>query len=139
MLFKIYDCDFGVTLNGTNYDFVHVNSLTIEDNEKTKLVRGANAGNKIGLSYKEGLRDAKVLTVSVIDVPMALFNLLKAAYKEQTRLDAYCVSRVDGSSKIAKNAVLSQEPQQLSVDETSESMNLNLVFETYDISEIHKS
>lgn len=139
MLFKIYDCDFGVTLNGTNYDFVHVNSLTIEDNEKTKLVRGANAGNKIGLSYKEGLRDAKVITVSVIDVPMALFNLLKGAYKDQTRLDAYCVSRVDGSSKIAKNAVLSQEPQQLSVDETSESMNLTLVFETYDISEIHKS
>ena len=60
MIFKIYDCDFGVTLNGTNYDFVHVNSLTIEDNEKTKLVRGANAGNKVGLAYREGLRDAKI-------------------------------------------------------------------------------
>lgn len=139
MTFKIYDCDFGVTINGVNYDFTHVNSVTIEDNEKTRLVRGANAGNKTGFPYKEGLRDAKVWTVSLIDLEKDLFNLLRTCYRDQTRVDCYCISRPDGSSKIAKNAVLSQEPQQLTVDESADSLSVNLIFESFDVSEIHKN
>lgn len=138
-IFKIYDCDFGVTLNGVNYDFEHVNNLTIEDPERTRLVRGGNAGNKTGLIYKEGIKDAKTVTVTLIGVSMDLHNLLKSAYNDKTRVDCYVVSRVDGSSKIAKNAILSQEPKQLSIDDAAESMNTSLVFESFDISEVHKS
>jgi hypothetical protein len=138
-IFKIYDCDFGVTLNGVNYDFEHVNNLQIEDPERTRLVRGSNAGNKSGLVYKEGIKDAKTVTVTIIGMPVELHNLLKAAYNDKTRVDCYCVSRADGSSKIAKNAILSQEPKQLSVDDSAESMNTALVFESFDISEVHKS
>ncbi len=139
MIYKLYDCDFGVTINSVNYDFVHVHSLAIENPEKTKLVRGGNAGNKLGLAYKEGIKEAKTITVTIMDMPLEVHNLLKAAYDNKDRLDAYCVSRVDGSSKIAKNAVLAQEPQQLQVDDSPESMNVALVFESYDVSEIHKS
>jgi len=139
MIFKMYDCDFGVTLNGVNYDFEHVENLQIEDPERTRLTRGANTGNKLGIAYKEGLKEAKTITLTVIGMPAELHNLLKQAYKDKTRLDCYAVSRVDGSSKIAKNAILSQEPQQLTMDESAESMNTALVFESYDVSEIHKS
>jgi hypothetical protein len=139
MIFKLYDCDFGVTLNGVNYDFEHVDGLQIEDPERTRLTRGANAGNKVGLAYKEGIKEPKTITLTVLDIPVALHTLLKEAYTKKTRLDAYCVSRVDGSSKIAKNAILSQEPQQLSLDESAESMNVALVFESFDVSEVHKS
>jgi hypothetical protein len=139
MIFKLYDCDFGVTLNGVNYDFEHVDGLQIEDPERTRLTRGANAGNKTGLVYKEGIKEPKTITLTVLDIPVALHTLLKEAYTKKTRLDAYCVSRVDGSSKIAKNAILSQEPQQLSLDESAESMNVALVFESFDVSEVHKS
>lgn len=138
-IFKIYDCDFGVTLNGVNYDFEHVNNLTIEDPERTRLVRGGNASNKTGLIFKEGIKDAKTITVTLIGISMDLHNLLKTAYNEKTRLDCYVVSRVDGSSKIAKNAVLSQEPKQLAIDDSAESMNVSLAFESFDISEVHKS
>lgn len=139
MIFKIYDCDFGVTLDGVNYDFEHVQSLQIEDPERTRLVRGGNASNKLGLIYKEGIKDAKTTTVTLIGIPVAVYTVLKAAYVDKTRLDCYCVSRVDGSSKISKNAVLSQEPRQLSLDDSAESMNVTLVFESYDVSEVHKS
>ncbi len=139
MIFKLYDCDFGVTINGVNYDFDHVNNLQIEDPEKTKLIRGGNASNKLGLIYKEGVKDAKTITVTIIGMTADMSALLKTAYADKTRLDCYCVSRVDGSSKIAKNAILAQEPKQLSVDDTAESMNVALVFESYDVSEIHKS
>jgi hypothetical protein len=138
-VFKLYDCDFGVTIRDVNYDFEHVMSLAIEDPEKTRLVRGANGGNKTGLVYKEGLKDAKTITVTIAGMSSALFALLKAAFEEQTRLDCYCVSRTDGSSKIAKNAVLSQEPKQLSLDDSAESLNVVLAFESFDVSEVHKS
>lgn len=139
MIFKLYDCDLGVTLNGVNYDFEHVDNLTLEDPERTRLVRGGNAGNKLGLIYKEGIKEAKTITVTVLGMPVELHNLLKQAYAERTRLDVFCISRLDGSSKIAKNAVLSQEPKQLTLDESAESMNTALVFESYDVSEVHKS
>lgn len=138
-LFKIYDCDFGVTLNGVNYTFDHVINLTIEDPERTRLVRGANAGNKIGIDYKEGVKEAKVVTVTVIGLPMAVHNLLKDAYNNKTRLDVFTISRSDGSSKIGKNCVLSQEPKQLTLDESPDSLNMALVFETFDMSEVLKA
>lgn len=139
MIFKLDDCDFGVTIAGVNYEFTHVVNLQIEDNERTRLVRGGNAKNKVGLSYKEGLRDAKVVTVTIIGMEVEIYNLLRQQYFNKERLDAYCISRTDGSSKTAKNAVLSQIPQQLTLDETPESMNVALVFETFDIEEKHKS
>ncbi len=139
MIFKIYESDFGVTIDGVNYDFEHIQNLAIEDPERTKLIRGANAGNKTGLVYKEGIKDPKTITVTLIGISMDMHNLLKTAYADKTRLDCYCVSRVDGSSKIAKNAILSQEPKQLSVDDSAESMNTALVFESFDVTEIHKS
>lgn len=137
--FKIYDCDFGFTLNGVNYEFTHVDNMTIEDPERTRLVRGANASNKTGLIYREGVKDAKTITVTVMGLTADLFNLLKAAYADQSRMDCFCIARSDGSSKIAKNAVLSQEPKQLTIDDSAESMNVALIFESFDISEVHKS
>jgi hypothetical protein len=42
MIFKMYDCDFGIKLNGVTYDFEHVQDLQIEDPENTRLTRGSN-------------------------------------------------------------------------------------------------
>ncbi len=139
MIFKLYDCDFGVTLAGVNYDFEHVENLQIEDPERTRLIRGGNASNKTGLVYKEGIKEAKTITLTVKGMPAELHALLKAAYADKTRMSCYCVSRVDGSSKIAKNSILSQEPKQLTLDDSSDSMNTALVFESFDISEVHKT
>ncbi len=138
-IFKIYECDFGITIEGVNYDFGHVQNFQIEDPEKTKLVRGGNASNKTGLVYKEGIKDPKTITVTLIGISMDMYNLLRNAYINKTRLDCFAVSRVDGSSKIGKNAILTQEPKQLSIDDSAESMNTALAFESFDVSEVHKS
>lgn len=139
MIFKMYDCDFGVKINGINYDFDHVDSLQIEDPQMTKIVRGANASNKIGLVYKEGVKEPKTMTVVILGMSAALVGVLTDAYENQTRVDAYCISRVDGSSKMATDAVLSQMPQQLSVDESAESMNVSLAFMSFNLKETHKA
>jgi len=139
MIFKIYDSDFGFKYNGVNYDFTHVVDLQIEDQEMTRLVRGSNASNKLGLVYREGTKEPKRWTVTIMGMSPELKAVLDSVFEARERLDVYCISRIDGSSKIAKNAILSQLPQQLSLDESPESMNVALTFESFDTNEVHKS
>ena len=66
MIFKIYNCDFGVKIGGVDYQFDHVSQVTIEDPERNRLTRGANASNKQGLVYKDGLKDPKRWTIPIL-------------------------------------------------------------------------
>lgn len=139
MIFKLYNCDVGIKLNGVSYNFDHVQSVTIDDPEQTRLTRGANASNKEGLIYKEGIKDPKKITIPIMGMSAELKGVLDGAYADQSRLDVYAISRDDGSSKMGRNAVLCQQPQQLTLDDSAESMSVQLTFETFDLSEVHKS
>lgn len=137
--FKLYNCEIGFTIRGVNYSLDHVDNVTVDDPETNELVRGANAGNKIGLTYKQGLKEAKTITTSALAIPMALHNLLKDVFNTQERFDFYCISRDDGSSKMARNAVLASSPKQLTLDDSPESMQVSLIVKSYDVDEVHKS
>lgn len=135
---KIYNCDFGIKYNGTNYDFTDVAELQIEDPERNRLTRGSNGTNKVGLSYRDGIRDPKRWTIPIMNMSIALKEVLDRVYETQDRIECYCIDRKTGSSKIAKSAVLSNKPQQLTIDESAESMQVALEFETFDSSETLK-
>jgi len=139
MIFKLYDCDVGVTIRGVNYNFPHVVSVVVDDPERNRLTRGANAGNKIGIAYKEGLRDPKTLTTVLEDIPKEVRDLLVECFDTQERIDLFVAARSDGSSRIGKNCVLGQPPRQLTLDDSAESMDVSLEFATYDLAETHKS
>lgn len=138
-MIKLYDCDIGITLRGVNYEFEHVDSVTVEDPRRHRLIRGANASNKVGLPYTEGNKEALTVTTSVIGIPAELHALLKEAFLATERLDFWVISRQNGSSKMAKNAILAQEPQQPSLDETPESLTTPLVFECFDVGDYLKA
>lgn len=138
MIFQIYNCDFGVKIGAQSYDFDHVDSLTIEDNERNQLTRGANATNKIGLAFKDGLKDPKRWTIPMLNMSAALKEVLDGVYENQTRVDVYCIERKSGSKKMLKQALLSNKAQQLTLDETAESMQVSLEFIGFDSSEDHK-
>ena len=139
MIFKLYDCDIGFKYNGVDYSFDHVAEVQIEDPERNRLTRGSNAKDKIGLAYKDGLKDPKRWTIPILNMSAPMIAVFDSVYDSQARIDVYCISRSDGSSKWAKNAVLSNKPQQLTLDETAESMNVSIEFETFDSTENHKS
>ena len=139
MIFKLYNCDVGIKVSGTPYEFDHVAQVTIEDPERNRLTRGNNASNKTGLAYKDGLKDPKRWTIPILNMSPELKQVLDGCFENQTRLEVYVIDRSDGSSKMAKNALLSNRPQQLSLDDTAESMQVSLEFETFDSSETHKS
>lgn len=139
MIFKIYDCDFSVTIRGQVYTFPEVDNMSLEDPETTELTRGANASNKVGIAYKSGLKEAKTLTVTLLGLTKPMHDLLKDVYNKKERVEASFIDRTDGSSKSARSAILSQSPKQLNLDEGPESMNTALIFKSFDVDEIHKS
>lgn len=138
-MFKLYDCDIGFTIRGVNYNLDHVDNVTVDDPETNELIRGANAGNKIGLTYKQGLKEAKTFTTAALSIPMALHNLLKDVFDTQERFDFFVISRTDGSSKMARNAILASTPKQLQLDDSPESLQVSLIVKSYDVDENHKS
>lgn len=139
MIFKLYNCDFGFKRNGVSYEFEHVAELQIEDPERNRLTRGANAKNKVGIAYKDGLRDPKRWTLPILAMTPEIKSVLDEIFESQERVEVWGIDRTDGSSKMAKNAVLSNKPQQLTLDETAESLQVSLEFETFDSTETHKS
>lgn len=140
MIFNMYESDFGMLLNGVDYQFSDVDNFTIDDPEFTRITRGSNAANKEGIVYKEGAKEPKTLTVTIKNMSLALKGVLDTAYNDKQRIEAvYCIKRSDGSSKKFRNAILCQQPQQKSLDESVDSMNVELVFQSFDSSEVHKS
>ena len=139
MIFKLYDCDVGIKVEGVSYSFTHVQSVGVEDPEFTRITRGANGGNKEGIVYKEGIKEPKRITVPIMGMSAELKAVLDGVYNDKTRVEGYAISRADGSSKMWRNAVLCQQPQQLTLDDTPDSMNVQLIFESFDVGEVHKS
>lgn len=137
-MFKLYECDVGIKVDGVSYDFEHVNQVQIEDPERNQLTRGVNAKNKVGLVFKDGLKDPKKWTIPIMNMSAALKAVMDDAFENQKRLDVYAISRKTGDSKWAKNAIMSNRPQQLTLDDTAESLDVSLEFVTYDSSEIIK-
>jgi hypothetical protein len=101
-------------------------------------VRGSNATDKIGLSFKEGADQPKRFMVTIIGMSAALKTVLDDAFSAQTLVDVFCIDRSTGSSKMGKNSILCQIPQQITIDSSPESLNVVLTFETFDTSEVHK-
>ena len=137
-MFKIYDCDFGVKIGSSSYEFPDVAELQIEDPKRNRVTRGANAKNKVGLVYRDGLKDPTRWTIPILNMTAELKGALDDAFETAARLDVYVVSRSNGSSKWLRSAVLSNRPQQLVLDETAESLNVSLEFEGFESEENFK-
>jgi len=139
MIFKLYNCDVGIKVDGVAYEIPHVVEVQVEDPERNRLTRGNNPTNKVGITFKDGIREPKRWTMPFMNMTLALKTVLDSAFVDQTRLEVYAISRDDGSSKMAKNAILSNRPQQLTLDDSAESMHVSLEFESFDIDEVHKA
>lgn len=131
-MFKLYECDVGLKINGVAYNFANVVEVQIEDPERTRVTRGANATDKVGLTYKDGLTDPKRVTVPILGMDLALQQVMLNAYENDTRMEFYAISRRNGAAKGLRNAVLSNRPQQLVMDQTAESLQVSIELESFD-------
>lgn len=137
-MFKHNECDFGIVLGGVDYRFTNVQRIAIEDPERNALTRGSNGADKVGIAYRVGVSEAKRWTAEILDMSFAMKTALDAAYDNQTRMDVYAIDRKTGASKMARQAILANKPQQLTLEEGPESLQVSLEFETFDSSEKYK-
>lgn len=138
MIFKVYDCDFGFVRNGINYEFEHVVELTVEDTLRNRVTRGSNASDGPGLRFRDGLREPVRWLLPILNMTQELKEVLDEVFENAEFIDVYCIDRKTGSKKSLDDAVLSNRPQQLLLDETQESMSVSLEFEGYRSRETHK-
>lgn len=127
---KLYECTVGIEVAGTNYNFSHIRSVTLENPERNNLMRGVNAPESEGLAFKEGMMEPKTISVPVIEMSTDLFNLLKDCFKNQTRIKFYVVDK-NGQTFTGKQCLLAQQPMQLTLDDSAESMDCTLEFVTF--------
>jgi chemotaxis regulatin CheY-phosphate phosphatase CheZ len=139
MRFKIYNCDIGFKYNGVSYDLDHVDSVVEENPQMNNITRGANGSNKVGLVFKEGIKEPITYSFTAVGISQEIKALLDTIYDDQERVEFYVIDRTDGSSKIGRNAILKNKPRQLSLDETAESMNVEIIWASFDVEEVHKS
>ncbi|MDR0676306.1 MAG: hypothetical protein LBF97_04630 [Elusimicrobiota bacterium] len=133
--FAIYRCDFGFKRNGVDYRFPYVDSDTVDDPQLTHIIRGANSSDDTGIVYSEGNTQPKTRTVILKAIPISVFNMLVEIFRNKERIDYYAIDRVDGSSRISKNAIIQREPRQLANGEDADNINVELIFESFVIEE----
>jgi hypothetical protein len=138
MIFKIYDCTFGFDLNGTSYTFEHVNEVAVDDPSRNHLTRGANESNEEGIVYTEGSRSPKVITLTIMGMAKTLAEALQGSFKNKSRLDLTIIAS-DGSTKNANKAILTNDPMQKTLNDSVDSMNVELIFESFSFKEVHKT
>lgn len=138
MQFMLYDCAFSIKITDVIYNFEHVDSVAFEDPKETKLTRGGDGRNKVGLIYTQGHKEPEVATLVLPGVSKALLEVLVRAHAAKTRVEFSAIAS-DGSGKTAKDAIIRQRPQQLTIDESIESLNVQLVLESFNVTEVHKS
>lgn len=127
---KLYECQVGIEVNGTNYNFDHIRSVTLENPERNNLMRGVNAPTSEGLAFKEGMMEPKTISVPVIEMAKEVFDLLRSCFDNQTRLTFFVVDK-QGQSFYGKKCLLAQTPMQLTLDDSAESMDCTLEFVTF--------
>lgn len=137
--FKLYASQTGFKAGGVTYTFEHPVSLAVDDPERNQLTRGLNTENTVGLDYRDGLNEPKRWTLPFMGMTPELKAVLDNCYKNRTRIDVFVIMRDDGSAKWMRQAILANRPQQMNLDQSAESLQVNCEFISFDTDEVHKS
>ena len=134
-LFQISQGDAGFSYNGANYTFSDVDTLEYTYNKKNHLTRGASGQNKVGITYKEGLKTPDALEIRVVDCSVAIYKLLLSIFNEGGRISAWFIDRATGEGMTFKNAAIRDKPRQSSIGESEDTIGFTLGVESFDVTE----
>jgi hypothetical protein len=133
MLYQISNGKAGFTLGSTNYELGDVDSIDYTYSRKNNLTRGASGENKIGIAVKEGLKDADMADIRVVDCSVAVYNLLENLFKNGTRINVWFIDNKTGGGYTFKQAVITDKPRQTQIAEGIDSLNFMLKVKSFDV------
>lgn len=134
-VFQIHQGDAGFSYNGVNYTFSDVDTVEYTYSKKNHLTRGANGINKVGISYKEGVKTPEVAEIRVVDCSVAIYSLLLQIYEKSLRLSVWFIDRATGEGFTLNNAIVRDKPRQTSIGESEDTIGFTLAVESFDITE----
>jgi|AntAceMinimDraft_17_1070374.scaffolds.fasta_scaffold17146_4 hypothetical protein len=134
-LFQISEGDAGFSYNGANYTFSDVDTLEYIYNKKNRLTRGASGQNKVGITYKEGLKTPDTLEIRVVDCSVAIYKLLLTIFNKGGRISAWFIDRSTGEGMTFKAAAIRDKPRQTSIGEGEDTIGFTLGVESFDVTE----
>jgi len=133
--FQINQGDAGFSYSGVNYTFSDVDTITYTYNKKNHLARGASGTNKLGITYKEGLKTPDVAEAKILDCSVAIYNLLLTAFNNADRINFWFVDNKTGEGFTYKNAIVRDKPRQTSIGESEDTIGFTLAVESFDVTE----
>lgn len=131
--FQISGGDAGFSYNGANYTFTDVDTVEYTYSKKNHLTRGASGQNKVGISYKEGLKTPDSADIKVVDCSVAIYNLLQTIFDNAERISVWFIDRATGEGLTYKNAVIRDKPLQTSIGESEDTIGFMFAVESYDL------
>jgi len=135
MLFQISNGDAGFSLNGLNYTFKDVDNITYTFAKKNNLTRGASGTNRVGITVKEGLKDADMCDIKIVDCSVAIYKLLLSSFEKQTRINVWFIDKKTGEGYTFKNSVITDKPRQGEIAEGIDAIHFMLKIKSFDVSE----
>ena len=134
-IFQISQGDAGFSYNDINYTFSDVDTIDYTYSRKNHLTRGSSGQNKVGISYKEGLKTADMAEARIVDCSIEIYNLLLTIFKEESRISFWFVDRKTGEGFTFKNAAVRDKPRQTSIGESVDTIGFTLGVESFDVTE----
>jgi hypothetical protein len=134
-IFQINQGDAGFSYNGSNYTFSDVDTVEYTYNKKNHLTRGASGQNKLGITYKEGLKTPDSAESKVVDCSIAIYNLLLSIFNNAERLNFWFIDRKTGEGFTFKNATIRDKPRQTSIGESEDTIGFMFAVESFDVTE----
>lgn len=134
-IFQINQGDAGFSYNGVNYTFSDVDTIDYTYSKKNHLTRGASGTNKLGITYKEGLKTPDAAETKVVDCSVAIYKLLLTIFNDSSRINFWFVDRTTGEGFTFKNAAIRDKPRQTSISENVDSISFMFAVESFDVTE----
>lgn len=132
-LFQISEGDCGFTYKNKNYDFSDFDSIKYTYTQKNNLTRGANGQNKVGIAYKEDLKNPDIAEALIVDCSPEIYSLLNKIKEKQERISFWFVDRKTGEGLTYKNAIIADQPLQPEIGEGADKISFMLKVLSYDL------
>ena len=135
-MFQLSNIEAGITIGAVKYDFsANFTSTNAEQSQMNHLTRGGSGKSKVGLIYTEGNASPDVATTVLSGADASVLIALQNAFKNRTRIDLYIIDPVSNWKRFYKNAVIQKMPRQLAIAEGADSMNIEVIVESFDVDE----
>ena len=133
--FQISNGTIGFTYKDKNYTIADSDTVSYTYSRKNHLTRGANGNNKVGISYKEGMKTPDAAEAKIVDCSVAIYNLLLKIFNDEERINFWFKDNKTGEGFTYKNSIVRDKPRQTSIGEAEDSIGFMLAVESFNVTE----